>query len=527
MIDAALVLLSCALLLSTGAACPEPASGAAQGELRAANGNRTTADDARRFSGTVVQPDGSPMSGAHVIFERVDLTDLVELKATTDDRGRFDFSIPADQILNPLGTRIVALKPGFGPAWLDPDTQQNFTDIRLRLALDDLPIEGRILTLEGGSVVGATVRAIGIQLFANDDPQPYLAVLKASDGRATNYRVLSWLRLVPFGDRSPSARSLFGNPDAEHPAVATARTDERGAFRLTGIGRHRRAVLAISGNAIANTTIEVLTDPFEGLLNGKPPRSTKPTYGARFVHHVRPSRPIVGTVTDAQTGRPIPGAQVGHVGGYSQTISDAAGRFELPGCAKDKKYELSAGFSLQPSTYIAGYFDIDDAPGLEPLQVQLHVFPAIPLSGHVIDRVTGKPVSAQVFYWPVYPNTHVVRGMPVGGACSETLTKRDGSFSVCVLPGPGALLVRAAAGGKFEPAWADAQAFFASQRVRYGSADIGGATKDTLFAAAGPGGVAPLLQSNFQGIALLNVPETALRLTQDIDVRSKTKSGGL
>ncbi len=212
--------------------------------------------------------------------------------------------------------------------------------------------------------------------------------------------------------------------------------------------------------------------------------------------------------------------------GYSETIADASGRFELQGCAKDKKYQLSAGFSLQPSTYIAGYFDIDDTSGLGPLQVQLHVFPAIPLSGHVIDRVTGQPVSAQVFYWPVYPNTYVVRGMPVGGACSETLTKRDGSFSVCVLPGPGALLVRAAARARFEPAWVDAPAFFASQKVRYGTADIGGTTKDSLFAAAGPGGIAALSQSQYQGIVLLNVPETTQRLTQDIDVRSKTKSGG-
>jgi hypothetical protein len=443
MIDAALGLLSCALLLSTGAACSEPTSGAAQGESRAANGNRTISAGVCRFSGTAVQPDGRPVSGAHVVFGRVDLTDVVELKATTDDRGRFDFSIPADQIASPFGTRIVALKPGFGPAWLDPDTQQNFTNIRLRLALDDAPIEGRILTLEGGPVVGGTVRAVGIQLFLNDDPQPYLAVLKSSDTRATNYRVLSWLRLVPFDDRSASARSLFTNPDAEHPAVPTARTDERGVFRLTGIGRHRRALLVVSGNAIANTTIEVLTDPFEGLLNGQPPRFAKPTYGSRFVHHVRPSRPIVGTVADARTGRPIPKALVRQLDGYSETIADASGRFELQGCAKDKKYQLSAEFSLQPSTYIAGYFDIDNTSGLGPLQVQLHVFPAIPLSGHVIDRVTGQPVSAQVFYWPVYPNTHVVRGMPVGGACSETLTKRDGSFSVCVLPGPGALLVRA------------------------------------------------------------------------------------
>ncbi len=521
------VILSGALALTAGVALAAPAPPPAQASSPVADRAATPVAAAPlRCSGRVVLPDGRPAAGARVFFTHTDLTDHVELKASADQTGRFDFSVSPDDILSPLGARIVAFHPGFGPAWVEVEPQQRFTDLRLTLAADDLPVAGRILTLEGRPVVGATVRPVGIFLFSADDPQPYLALLKGSDMRASNYRVHSSLRLVPFDDRTLSARGLFWQQDPEHPAIPAARTDERGVFRLTGVGRHRRATLVISGEAIANTTIEVVTEPIEGLLNGKPPRFAKPTYGLQFVHHVRPSRPIVGTVTDAQTGRPIPGARVGKFDGFTETVTDASGRFALDGCAKEKQYRLSAGFSLQPSTYIGGIFDVDDTSGFEPLQVHLHVFPAIPLSGRVIDRVTRQPVSARVLYWPVYPNTHVVQGMPVGGACSETFTKSDGAFSLCVLPGPGALLVRAAASGRFEPACVDAAAFFVSQKARYGRDDMGGATKNTLFVAAGPGGVSGLSQSQFQGIALLNVPETAQRLTQDVDVRSKAKSGG-
>lgn len=201
----------------------------------------------------------------------------------------------------------------------------------------------------------------------------------------------------------------------------------------------------------------------------------------------------------------------------------------MRGCAKEDQYRLYASATHQLS-YIDGSLTALDTPGLAPLEVQVHVYPAIPLSGRVIDQAAGKPVPAEVSYWPLYPNTHIVKGMSGTavngvGAFSQSLTKGDGTFCLGVLPGPGAIVVRMSARDDFEPARVDTDAFFRHEGVRYGRADMKGPIKDSLVIAAGIGGSSAMPQSQFQGIAVLNVPETATQLMQNIDVRSKAKSG--
>jgi hypothetical protein len=112
------------------------------------------------------------------------------------------------------------------------------------------------------------------------------------------------------------------------------------------------------------------------------------------------------------------------------------------------------------------------------------------------------------------------------GAFSQSVTKSDGTFSLGVLPGPGVVVVRISAGDDFEPAHVDVEAFFQHAGVRYGRADMKGPFKDHLVIAAGIDSWSPMTQSQFRGVALLNVSETATQLTQNIDVRSKAKAGG-
>ena len=155
----------------------------------------------------------------------------------------------------------MAVQPGFGPAWIEAEDLKKTSGLTLTLATDDMPIEGRLLNLEGRPVAGATVRVDEIRTFANDDPGPYVKLLKTDPLRASNFGGPSWLIPVP---QSPSAR-----------------TDEQGVFRLAGVGRHRRAELVITGDAIADTRLEVLTDPFAGMLNvPDASRSEPPVYGA-------------------------------------------------------------------------------------------------------------------------------------------------------------------------------------------------------------------------------------------------------
>jgi len=164
------------------------------------------------------------------------------------------------------------------------------------------------------------------------------------------------------------------------------------------------------------------------------------------------------------------------------------------------------------------------------LEVQLHVYPAIPVKGRVIDQATGKPVPADVAYWPLYPNPQIVTGMcgtaiNACGAFSQSFTQPNGDFALVALPGPGAVVVRVAGKQDFEPVLVDAATFFAKEGVPYAGADGKGNWKDSLAVAIAKTSLGAVPQSNFQGIALLNVSESAKQLTQNISVRSKSGSG--
>src|SRR6202034_3474572 len=62
------------------------------------------------------------------------------------------------------GARILATAAGFGPDWNDAyeDTKVDPLHLTIQLARDDVPIEGRIVDLEGRPVPGATIRPLGI-----------------------------------------------------------------------------------------------------------------------------------------------------------------------------------------------------------------------------------------------------------------------------------------------------------------------------------------------------------------------------
>ena len=75
-------------------------------------------------------------------------------------------------------------------------------------------------------------------------------------------------------------------------------------------------------------------------------------------------------------------------------------------------------------------------------------------------------MGADVFYWPVYPNSHVreVPGyapMQGFGPYNSGIAQSDGTYLLGVLPGPGAVFVRTAE-GRYRPACVDPEAFFNS-----------------------------------------------------------------
>src|SRR5262249_29961642 len=177
-------------------------------------------------------------------------------------------------------TFVVAVAEGYGFAWarVRPDKPGELT---LRLVRDDLPIQGRVIDLQGKPVAGATVR-IEPELFvpARGDLAAWLAALEANKPDADL-----------IGLHSPAFATLF-------PPVQTGAD---GRFRIKGIGRERVVCLRVEGPTIATRQVRAMTRP-PATTRSAPP-------GAPFTLLAVPTRPVVGLVRDKDTGKPLAGVR--------------------------------------------------------------------------------------------------------------------------------------------------------------------------------------------------------------------------
>src|SRR5262249_33950690 len=117
--------------------------------------------DAGVVAGRVLAADGKPAKNASVaLWPKGGKEPLA--RTTTDVDGHFRLAVPKGA--GASGGTIVATAEGHGPAWVDvPPAGRG--ELTLRLVRDDVPIKGRLLTLEGRPIVGATV-----QVLALDEP---------------------------------------------------------------------------------------------------------------------------------------------------------------------------------------------------------------------------------------------------------------------------------------------------------------------------------------------------------------------
>src|SRR5207302_5230243 len=80
-------------------------------------------------------------------------------QATSGPDGRFRFPLAKSWLKAALHdeVEVLAFADGFGPGWAWADKDEGLTDLTVRL-VQDVPINGRILDLEGRPVPGATVK---------------------------------------------------------------------------------------------------------------------------------------------------------------------------------------------------------------------------------------------------------------------------------------------------------------------------------------------------------------------------------
>ena len=450
------------------------------------------------LTGRVLDPDGKPMAGAklHIpYYTKAGYTTLQ--KAASGPDGRFQFTIAESEfrdctLENPLSVLwLAAVADGLGLGWLGYDVVTKGGELTLRL-VRDVPIQGRVLDLQGKPVAGAKVRIYDFRALAGEDLSPYIAA--ARNGRMYDGPMRIW-----------------GMPIPGQPSGATTGAD--GRFRLAGIGRERVVRLEIEGPSIAHEVFSVITrDPkaVDGPL--REPQNGNGIYAATFDYIAEPSRPIQGIVRDKQTGKPLAGVEIrGNF--FARAKTDQAGRFELLGYPKSREYSLEV-FPPSGEPFIAYNFSLDDAPGFEPLTPEIPLIRGIPVRGQVIDAATGRPVKGQVEYHPLYPNASVSKvGSKLTTPRSQTDVRADGSFALGVLPGPGVLVFQAYGADYYEtfmPAMVDGEEL---KKIVKGGPDF---DQRFLTIAAGGGAMTLLSLVNYNAIALINPAEEAKPFTIDL-----------
>jgi RNA polymerase sigma factor (sigma-70 family) len=134
-------------------------------------------------SGRVLGPDGKPFQGA-AVYVVAGLVGDPKVRARTDAAGRFEFRLRPGEVVaswsgRPVRTfQVVVAAKGHGPVWTSADAGAAASGLTFRLVKDDVPIEGRILTMEGKPVPGATVRVMRIEAMPGEDLGPYLRDLR-------------------------------------------------------------------------------------------------------------------------------------------------------------------------------------------------------------------------------------------------------------------------------------------------------------------------------------------------------------
>jgi RNA polymerase sigma factor (sigma-70 family) len=401
-----------------------------------------------KLSGRALDPDGRPLPGAKLWlgFQGTDWTwstRVPEVRATTGPEGRFDLSVSDDdpEVTRALrmtsgmpggfgAIQLVATAEGFGPAWTDlvPASSEAalrmaretfpagghapvmvaMGGIELRLVRDDVPVEGRLINLEGRPLAGIEVRT----LLVEDPKNPV------------------W---------------LFGAPSGYFRSAAT---DTNGRFRLAGIGRDRRAVLGIAGPGIQRDGLQVVTGSFP---KDRPPiYRVYPVYPAKLEHPCKPGKVITGIVRDLDTGAPLAGIAVRNLMGTdAHGTTDRDGRYRLEGLPKLAEFKLSASARGTDQPYLPADRSVADSPGYEPVTADFAMARGVVVTGRLIDRANGRPVQAWVAYAALRDNPYWARlpgwiptlkngYHPSPGRHVPSMS--DGSYRIVVPPGRGFLV---------------------------------------------------------------------------------------
>jgi beta-lactamase regulating signal transducer with metallopeptidase domain len=382
----------------------------------------------------VVDSQGKPVANANFYS-----SSTAEFLGQSGPDGLFSISAQAVKGAKERTIQIVAVADGFGPAFDDPSMGDGMKV--LRLADDDVAIHGRLLDINGQGVAGASVQLVGFFWHPSGKLDEWLAALDAEKVAypVLNQHLRSWT--------STNIPSLY------RPVVA----DASGRFTLRGVGRERLASLLISGPRIETRLEHVATRKMAAVRVpdfDRHNQSRKITYhGAEFDLVAGPCLEVTGNVTDKDTGKPVAGAIVQMTTGFGnpfqflKTTTNSAGQYLLTGIPPKNTFGQTDGvLASVPNgpAYLPSVQPLDEKPAVKPALRNFALKRGVLVRGRVTDKLTGKPIRANLDYFILEDNRYVIDYPPYGTIragmpypCDE-----NGIFQLVVMPGRGVLGAR-------------------------------------------------------------------------------------
>jgi beta-lactamase regulating signal transducer with metallopeptidase domain len=438
-----------------GVSLIQPAAAATADDAKSLSSQEQTSDVVT-LRGQVLRPDGKPAGEARVSLRRHyythDVKWLPVAVAKVDANGNFELSYRPSQFADSVGSdaksaTVAAEAEGFGLTCVQSPEVGSSKPLVLKL-VPEVPIRGRVVDLEGKPVAGVHVRM--------------LQVREPKDGQDLS----SWLETIKSGAMINAQGQKLGRmcPVVEDSADAPVITDSDGRFTLRGFGAERDVRLELRGESIAYRQIDVATRDMKPMKRqiwfyagtDRPP-ITDQVFGATFTFEAAPTKPVVGTVRDRATGKPLAGIPVEseHLAGMIVnphnalvTKTDANGRFRLLGMPKGNDEDMSGRNVIrvapgEDQPYFTRDIDVPDSQGVETVTADVDLAPGQWITGRVTDQMAGKPVSANINYFPFLDNPYAkppeFRADVFGGGGEEQRfhTHADGTYRVLGLPGRG------------------------------------------------------------------------------------------
>ncbi len=311
-------------------------------------------------------------------------------------------------------------------------------DARAEAALREVPVNGRIVDLQGRPIAGVTVRVSSITRARGGDLTPWLEAVRRGEPPSVAVRQLD--------DWEEGSRRILG----------TIETDPQGRIPLGELDAESVVHLSIEGPTIAYNTFTVVTRRMEpiaarGFASTFGP-GTQTIHGADFTFTATPSRVVEGVVRDEKTRKPMH-----DVGVWSYTFAgsnyigitnlkartDADGHFRLTGLPKGPGNKvLIVPNDDQP--YFMQEFAVPDPPGIGPVAVEIGLHKGLWIEGKVTDKETGLPLAGGwLHYFPFLDNRFAQatpefdRNGNTNGAGHQQryLSRADGSYRLVGLPG--------------------------------------------------------------------------------------------